>query len=513
MVDRELLIAAGRRQFTALLELTAGKEACPRTHSGRVRPGDTFVILPPVKNGKRSGLDFAAEAVRAGAARLVCTPEQAEEIASLPPACGESPEIILVEDSREALGELARAYYDSADPRRLLLGITGTNGKTTSAYLLEALFSGLGRKTGVLGTINYRWPGVSRPSPLTTPDCLELHEMFGEMRRAGVEAAIMEASSHALEQRRTAGLDFQAALFTNLTQDHLDYHLDMENYYQAKASLFRRISGGNKPGPQTAPLRAVNADDAGGRRLLVECSGLPGLNIAYGLTRRLVPGCEFLHGAILSRGSEGLLLRQNFRELEWELRSPLLGDFNAVNLLGVQALALGLGMDVENLKLLEKFGGVPGRLERIANDRGVHVFVDYAHTPDALENVLRALRSAGFKRIVTVFGCGGNRDKSKRPLMGRAVCAHSDVAVLTSDNPRLEDPLEIMRDVLPGMQGRDFHLAEDRREATALGVKLLRRGDALLVAGKGHEDYQIVGETRKYYSDQAVLRELLGAKA
>lgn len=503
--------------FTSLLELAERGAARPCAHSGKARPGDIFVLLPPAGPGAGSGLEYAAAAVAAGAAHLVYA-RGSEAEATVPAEqtglAGLGAQITPVDDPRRALGELARAYYGSGRPGLRLLAVTGTNGKTTSAYMLEALFTGLGQKTGVLGTINYRWPGESRSAPLTTPDCLELHSLLAEMRKAGVDTAIMEVSSHALEQKRVAGLDFSGALLSNVTQDHLDYHGNMENYFQAKAGLFRSLG-------QEA-VAVVNTDDPYGRRLCAElCAETdapagPGKLLAYGLKGPEHTTLPFLSGEIARLDTHGLLLRQRFQGREWELRSPLAGAFNAMNLLGVQALALGLGLDIEDLRLLESFKGAPGRMERIDNSLGLHVFVDYAHTPDALENALRALRAQGFKRVITLFGCGGNRDKGKRPLMAQAAAAWSDTVVLTSDNPRREDPLAIIQDALPGlhgMHGADRHVEPDRRAATALAVSLLRPGDALLVAGKGHEDYQIIGDKKIYYSDQAVLRELLRAGA
>lgn len=494
-----------------LLNMAAEGTARPRVHSGKVEKGDIFVLLPPSSPGGKSGLDFLPDALARGASWLVADKEYSAQAAAL--VKGSDAQLVTVQSSRRALGELARAYYHTADFKGRTIGITGTNGKTTCAYLLEALLAAQGEKVGVLGTVNYRWPGVQRVSSLTTPGCLELHEMFKEMREAGVNSVVMETSSHALDQERVAGLDFQAVLLTNLTQDHLDYHPDMESYYKAKARLFNGPDNGGFP--KESKFKVANSDDYYGLRILAESATFLGMSISFGLSMVDIPRSKHLLGKIVKISPAGIRMCQVFEGEKWEINSPLVGSFNAMNLLAVQGVGLGLGMDVSSLKALENFAGVPGRLERISGTRGgktLDAFVDYAHTPDALEKAIKALREAGFKRVITVFGCGGNRDKTKRPLMGKAACAGSDIAVLTSDNPRKEDPAEIIKDVLPGMSGEYVSIV-DRSEATAHAVSLMKPGDALLVAGKGHEDYQIIGEEKIYYSDQAVLRDLLGVKA
>jgi len=369
-------------------------------------------------------------------------------------------------------------------------------------YLLGHLFEAAGKKTGVIGTVSYRWPGHEEDAPLTTPDTLRLHAMLAAMREAGVQAAFMEASSHALDQRRTAGIPFSGCVFTNLTQDHLDYHKDMEDYFAAKARLFHEQANG---------IIAVNAGDAWGRRLL---AGLRGA-IAYGLKDKMPEQAgAALTGEILSNTPEGLRLGLSFGKRQWTIRSPLIGAYNAENLLAALAVGLGSGFGPEQLDRFNDFYGVPGRLERVpARFQGqeLHVFVDYAHTPDALINVLGTLREVGFSRLIAVFGCGGDRDRGKRPLMGEAVARLSDVAVLTSDNPRHEDPLSIMADVMPGLrQGAkaDIRAEPDRRKAIELALSLARPGDVVLVAGKGHERTQQIGDCKHPFSDQSTVREL-----
>lgn len=478
--------------FQKLVAACRAGEKSVQVDSRKVGRGDIFVAMP---GSRVDGAEFIGQAAARGASAVVCEPCHLDMARNAAPAC----DAVAVEDSRKALGELAKAQFHTDRLPLKVIGITGTNGKTTCAWLLEHLFSALGHKCGVLGTVDYRWPGHREPASLTTPGCLELHSMLARMRDAGADMAIMEVSSHALALERIAGLVFAGAIFTNLTQDHLDFHRDMEDYYQAKARLFLEL-------PDSAKAMAINYDDAHGRRLCGQAQGA----LTWGLSGE-GPGARHLGGEIESLSPRGMRLAMMFQGYRWRLETPLVGAFNAANLLAVQALALALGLSPDELGVLASFRGVPGRLERVAAESGLHIFVDYAHTPDALENALRALRGAGFRRIVTVFGCGGNRDRGKRPLMGEAVARNSDIAVLTSDNPRNEEPLAIMEDVRPGLaRAHEVHADPDRRAATAIALKLLRPGDALLIAGKGHEDYQIVGNEKHHYSDQETVRELLG---
>lgn len=478
--------------FAELLELCSLGKAAPQVDSRLIKQGDIFVA---VHGENQNGTIYAKQAAQQGAAYIVAENVSNDtNLQNLSANC----QIIEHPNTREAIWQLAQAFFHTQKNSLKIIGITGTNGKTTTAYLLEAIFNYSGEKAGVLGTVSYRWPGYSSDAPLTTPGPLDLHRMLAAMSAAGASYGIMEVSSHALSQQRVGGVPFTGAIFTNLTQDHLDFHTDLESYFRAKASLFLAL-------PKHDKFLAINADDLYGRRLL---ELLPNA-VSFGLYSAY-PERKHLSGKIISSTIHGLKLRMTYGKDSWTLTSPLVGKFNALNLLGTQALALQLGFTPEQFACLEEFHGVCGRLERVKNDRNLNVFVDYAHTPDALTNVLKALRGAGFKRIVTVFGCGGNRDRSKRPLMGKAVAELSDVAILTSDNPRYEDPLDILQDVKPGLANSAQTIIEpDRRLATQKGIELLNPEDALLIAGKGHENYQLIQGIKHHYSDQEVVKELI----
>ena len=480
------------------------------TDSRKVCEGDVFVALPPAVPGERSKTASHIRMALDKGAFAVVAPARTVERMNVNPRADKEHAWLTVDDTRAELGTLAAARFGTEQLDMPVIAVTGTNSKTTCAYLLEHLYRAHDIPVGVMGTISYRWPGHSEPAPLTTPDCLTLHRSLAAMHAAGAKAAIMEVSSHSIDQKRIAGIRFSAAAFTNLTQDHLDYHKTMENYFAAKRALFADAPLKNK-------AMVINNDDPYGHRLLEEFPQALGTGMHTPLAGR-----PFLLTDVQRADTEGLSLHfywQKSRDerLDWTMNSPLVGLHNASNLSTVCGIALSLGFSVEDLACLEGFMGVPGRLERIPTPSdpwrpgaGTGIFVDYAHTPDALANVLSTLRHARFSRIVTVFGCGGDRDRTKRPLMGKVVAELSDIAVVTSDNPRTEDPELIIDDVMPGLEGaKEVHRESDRRKALELAVSLLKPGDALLVAGKGHEDYQIIGTTKHHFSDQEILKELI----
>ncbi|SKA72368.1 UDP-N-acetylmuramoylalanyl-D-glutamate--2,6-diaminopimelate ligase [Paucidesulfovibrio gracilis DSM 16080] len=478
--------------WTELLALAADGLRV-RTDSRKVLPGEVFVALP---GSSVDGTRFIPDALQNGAKYIVTQQEGTW-------THGTDAALLVRPDAAEALGQLARAHFHADNQRLRLVGITGTNGKTTTAFIIEHLLSAVGLKAGLMGTVAYRWPGFSLDATLTTPDCWTLHELICNMAHSDVDAVVMEASSHAIEQKRVAGLEFDVTVLTNVTQDHLDYHGDMEHYFNAKAALFRER-------PNKDKVWVLNYDDPYGRRLLPEAHNA----LAYGLGPA-PEDTDALHGEVLSSTASGLHMRMHHQGNQWEMHSKLIGKHNALNLLAAQAVGLCLGLSPRDMRKLEAFHGVPGRLERVPNDQGLDIFVDYAHTPDALINVLTALREITEGRLLALFGCGGNRDRTKRPLMAEAVAKHADVGILTSDNPRHEDPVRIMDDAWPGLANCHLALREvDRYAAMERAVAMMQPGDVLLVAGKGHETYQQVGDEKLPFSDvesvAKAIQEVLG---
>lgn len=456
-----------------------------RTHSGEVEAGDVFVSL---SGSTDKGARYIQEAVGKGAGVVVHADGMTLNYQS-------GVEFVAVNHPSRTLGLLARTAFGTEGRMPRIVGVTGTNGKTTTAYLVHDLLAHNGFCTGLIGTVSCRWPGVETAATMTTPDCLTLHRLIGRMCGDGVDALVMEISSHALDQDRIAGVPVDIGVFSNLTQDHLDYHGSMEKYFEAKARLFTDSEHACRRG-------AVNVDDEYGRRL----HGMREDLLSFGLDGAKAR----LQGRITAAGTWGMVLNMRYEGRQWELRTGLMGRYNASNLLAAQAVGLLLGFDPGQLECLQASTGAPGRLQRVPNNRGLDIFVDYAHTPDALDKVSAALKGMGFGRLITVFGCGGDRDAGKRPLMGQAAARHADVVVLTSDNPRTENPQSILDQVEPGLtQARRVVREADRRTAIGLAIELMQPGDALLIAGKGHEDYQIIGREKHHFSDFEVVQEYL----
>ncbi|HEX9877497.1 MAG TPA: UDP-N-acetylmuramoyl-L-alanyl-D-glutamate--2,6-diaminopimelate ligase [Gammaproteobacteria bacterium] len=450
--------------------------------SRQVTAGAAFVALPGARG---HGLEHAEEALARGAAVVLYAPA--------PGRAAPSPGVA-VADLPERLGELARTFFGLAQRPMALTGVTGTNGKTTVAQLIAAARTQLGRACGYLGTLGVGVPPALAPQALTTPDCLTLHR---SLKGLGTAEAALEVSSHALSQDRIAGLRFSTAVFTNLTRDHLDYYADLQSYAEAKAKLFTR------DGLEHA---VIFIDDAYGAAL----------------TRRLAPSVEALtvslvgdasiRGRIVAATLEGLSIETVTPRGSAQIHSPLIGDFNAENLL----LALGalLAMDTplgEACAALAACPPSPGRMQRVAGPAGTpSAVVDYAHTPDALRRALESLRGLTQGELWCVFGCGGERDKGKRPMMGAVAAEHADHVVLTDDNPRGEDPAAIVADIRRGMAEATATVEHDRRAAIAFAIRSAAANDVVLVAGKGHETVQHIGRERREFSDRAVLESLLG---
>jgi UDP-N-acetylmuramoyl-L-alanyl-D-glutamate--2,6-diaminopimelate ligase len=455
----------------------------------KVVPGALFCCVP---GSRVDGHDLAAKALDAGAAALVVQR----------PLALEAPQL-LVGRVRDALAPLAAAFFDHPSDRLDLVGVTGTNGKTTTTYMLEAIFRAAGRVPGVVGTVEVRLGDRRRPAVHTTPEAPDLQRLLAEMADAGVEAAAMEVSSHGLALHRVDGTRFKAAIFTNLTQDHLDFHANLEDYYQAKRRLFTRAF---------TPLGVVNVDDPHGRLL----AGTAEVEV---VTTGTADDAAW-RATEVAASLEGASFRVVSPAGDRPVRLRLAGHFNVANALGALAAADAVGIDLDTAVAgLEALAGVPGRFERVDAGQPFTVLVDYAHTPDSLDNLLRAARAVTGGRVIVVFGCGGDRDRAKRPLMGEIAGRLADVAVVTSDNPRSEDPGAIVAQVAEGVAratGPDGFLVEvDRRAAIRAALAMAGPGDAVLLAGKGHEQGQEFAGGRKVpFDDRQVaaeeLRALLG---
>ena len=477
-------------------EILAVKGGLDRPISGlaidsrRVVPGNLFFALP----GRRAdGISFIDEAVSRGAVAVVSQ--------KLPAHAPARVTFIEVADARTALARVAQRYYKFPDRDMAVIGVTGTNGKTTVTHLIKHFLSG-DQRVGLLGTINYDLGARTVPSFRTTPESLDIYGMMAQMRDAGCRQAVMEVSSHGIDQQRVLGLQFGAAVFTNLTRDHLDYHQTMEAYFAVKTKLF---TGGTGVPPKVA---VVNLDDPYGEKL---AATIPAevKTVTFGE-----------HPSAMVRAENVALNFKNttFR-LVWpagtlDVDSPLIGRYNVSNLLAAIATAWGLGRDPRVfLARLRAFGGVAGRMERIEEGQPFNVLVDYAHTDDALRNALGMLRAITPGRLFVVFGCGGNRDRTKRPLMVKAVQEFADFAFATADNPRSEAITQIFADMKAGVSAPDkISWTEDRRRAISLALDAAKAGDCLLIAGKGHESYQEFADTVIPFDDRQVVRELIGIK-
>lgn len=476
-------------QSTEVLNRTggAGQEVLGLAYDSRqAKPGWLFfAIQGELVDGHR----FIDDLIRAGILGVV----------SERPAPAGFPAVwIQVPAIRRALAEIGRAFYRQPDLKLKLVGITGTNGKTTTAHLLHSIFKAAGYKTGLFGTIEYRLNGHAFPALHTTPESLDLLGYFAELVEGRGQAAVMEASSHALAQDRVWGFHFAAAVFTNLTGDHLDYHKDFEHYFAAKRRLFEGVGA---PPPE---LGVINLDDAWGRKLL-----------KVKQPRRITYGVESeadVRARHFSQSAAGIRATISGLEGKLDIVSPLMGRANLENILAAIATAGGLGIPgkviEEGVAALRQ---VPGRFERIDEGQPFIVLVDYAHTHDALRNALKIARELARNRLIVLFGCGGDRDRSKRPLMGEVAGALSDLAVLTSDNPRSEDPILIMNDAMVGLQktGKPYLAEVDREKAIRLAIEGAHEGDVVLLAGKGHETYQVLKDRTIPFDDREMARRLL----
>ncbi|MGH7250454.1 MAG: UDP-N-acetylmuramoyl-L-alanyl-D-glutamate--2,6-diaminopimelate ligase [Nitrospiraceae bacterium] len=459
-----------------------------------VKPGSVFVA---VKGGRVDGHAFVRDAVAAGASALVLQ----ERLPAGPPI-----PMIRVPDSRRALGLLASRLQQDPSSRLRLIGVTGTNGKTTVTYLCQSVLEAAGRRVGVIGTVAYHIGPERLPAPHTTPGAVELQGLLARMVEAGLDSTVMEVSSHALALDRTAGCEFDVAVYTNLTQDHLDFHVDMEDYFKAKLRLFTGLTlTGNKSGPKRA---IVNVDDPRGHHV---CGASRVPVWTYSIQKQADIQAQDVRLSLAGTSFTAVTPCGRF-----PVESRLVGEHNVYNVLAAVGVGLHEQVSPDAIRAgIRSVVNVPGRFERVEAGQGFTVVVDYAHTEDALACLLATAQALKTGRVITVFGCGGDRDRGKRPRMGRVAAQQSDLVFLTSDNPRSEDPMAIIAEVEAGLREAldparsRYRVVADRRQAIEAAVREAKPGDMVLIAGKGHEDYQIIGRTRAHFDDREVAREAI----
>ncbi|GAB6152437.1 UDP-N-acetylmuramoyl-L-alanyl-D-glutamate--2,6-diaminopimelate ligase [Desulfosporosinus burensis] len=451
--------------------------------SRHVQPGDLYACVPGFKV---DGHDFAASAISSGAVALIV-----ERFLPL-----NVPQV-KVSNVRQVLGLLAANVYGQPSEQLELVGVTGTNGKTTITYLIEKIGSRQGKKVGIIGTLGSRIDGRDIPGERTTPEAIEVQKLLGEMVAEGVDLAVMEVSSHALALGRVVGCEFDAGIFSNLTQDHLDYHKTMEDYLEAKARLFAHYLKGKKSSPK---ISILNGDDPA----FFELSHASAATVvSYGIHNEADYRAENVEVT-----TEGVRFQVRFREHSQEIGYATPGFFSVYNAMAAFAWGVERGYDSAAVAdALADISGVPGRFESVRLGQPFQVIVDYAHTPDGLENVVRTARDFTKGRLITIFGCGGDRDRSKRPLMGEVASRGSDFLFVTSDNPRSENPDQIIQEILAGVSGVEYVALSDRREAIWAACRMAKPGDTILIAGKGHETYQIFGTEVHPFDDREVARE------
>ncbi len=449
--------------------------------SRRVGKGCLFIAL---RGDKSDGHQFIEQAIAAGAVAVLCANDHTSPHATT----------VQVADTRAVMAAVAANFHRHPSRSLKIAGVTGTNGKTTTAFLIKHLCATASQwRCGLIGTVRYEIADRVLPALHTTPESADIQELLAQMVSAGCKAVAMEVSSHAIDQERHAQTEFDVAVFTNLTQDHLDYHGTMNAYFDVKTRLFSGLADQAHKKRTTA---VINADDSYGARLVNRVPA--GVDVhTYGVGSR----ANFRAGSF-TMDFHGMTFQLHAQGKSYLVRLPLIGRFNMYNALAALAAGAALGLDMRHsVKALASAPQVPGRLEAVPGKRNFRVFIDYAHTPDALINVIKTLRELNPARLIVVFGCGGDRDKGKRPLMGAAVEAGADHAIVTSDNPRTEEPGQIIKDVIAGFRGRAYEVIEDRREAIFHAVAMAGARDIVLIAGKGHEDYQEINGMRMQFSD------------
>lgn len=475
-------------------------------NSKAVSEGDIFVSMPGTKT---DGTLYIDEAIKNGARVIIAQKEIPFHYKDIP--------LIIVDDAQTALAELSAKFYDYPTKKILLIGVTGTNGKTTVTYLLESIFSAAGFKVGVIGTINYRFNNKIIPAENTTPFPSDLQKLIYEMLQSGVEVVVMEVSSHALAQKRVHGCEFDIAIFTNLSSEHLDYHHTMEEYFNAKSLLFRSMTHQKKECFKDLKIGrkvcVINYDDPYGRRLIDLCSIKDILLYSKGSKNKngkyTAVNVQYSHS-----GTEFEIIKNN--NLRVKITTQLIGEFNVYNILA--AFTAAHSQEIETKYITEGIKNVrliPGRLEKVDIPKDFTVIIDYAHTPEALQKVLSTLKLIPHNRLITVFGCGGDRDRSKRPLMGSIAVTMSDYVIVTSDNPRTEDPERIILDIEVGIKKtgkQNYEIIVDRKQAIFKALSLARKNDIVLLAGKGHENYQILGVEKVHFDEREIVKEFFATQ-
>lgn len=455
----------------------------------KIQAGDLFVCI---KGFTVDGHDFAEQAIENGAQIILAEKELDVTVPT-----------IIVADTSRSLAKIAAKFFDYPSEKLPLIGITGTNGKTTTSYLLEAIFSHYGKKTGLIGTIQMKIGDQSFPVTNTTPDSLLLQKTFKQMVDEDVDIAMMEVSSHALDMGRVNGTEFDLAVYTNLSQDHLDYHKDMDDYARAKSLLFSQL--GNNYRNENRKYAIINEDD-------------PYRDLFKGSTAQhlLTYGCERTADIMATNIKQGVIKTSFTLETpvgNIDITSHLIGLFNVYNMLAASSAAIAMGVPLTVIKeALESMYGVDGRFEQVVEGQGFGVIVDYAHTPDSLENVLQTIRAFSTQKVYVVVGCGGDRDRAKRPLMANMALQYADLALFTADNPRTEDPDTILEDMIKGQEQHHYEVIPDRKAAIQHAIELAHDDDIILIAGKGHETYQEINQIKYDFDDRKIAREAIHNK-
>ncbi len=474
-------------------------------NSKELKKGELFFAM---KGFKRDGSEFITEAIESGA--LACVVEELKN--------GDYPQVV-VRDINRAFGISCAKVFNEPSMSLTVIGITGTNGKTTITYMIESVLQEAGISSGVIGTTGYRFPGKNIPAELTTPDAKRLNQLLSEMVNNNVQAVAMEVSSHALELGRVWGIDFDIAVFTNLTRDHLDFHKTMSDYFKSKSKLFSLYLPLSR---KNRLFAVINNDSPYGRKIEINDERIK--RITYGIEDE-----SDIRAIDVKLGETSSNMLVQINKDKFPLRINLTGRHNVYNALACIGVCYALGIEQRYIKKgIENLHSVPGRLESVKNNNGISVYIDYAHTPDALENVLLALKETVRGRIITIFGCGGDRDRGKRDIMGEIAGKYSDVTIITSDNPRTEDPEAIINQIEKGIErtgaikinsesglrntSKVYTTLTDRKRAIELGLKIAKRDDTVLIAGKGHEDYQIIGKEKIHFSDREVAEKFFMEK-